>query len=124
MKEEVISFETAKLAKEKGFNENSKGYYNKEGEFIEAALPQGSKFNVGDDNVFSAPTQSLLQKWLREELKLSVETVFNGSESFYWIIREMYPLGKEFSSVWDERFGWSTYEEAMDAALLKALNLI
>jgi hypothetical protein len=67
MKEQLITFETAKLAKEKGFDEICKGFYYaghyetwKEGE------ETNNSSEIFDSNSCTAPTQGLLQKWLRE----------------------------------------------------------
>lgn len=67
MKDELITFETAKLAKEKGFN-NGSGYGY--GISRKPEIPHyGNVFKNSDSNNsvnFEAPTQSLLQRWLRE----------------------------------------------------------
>ena len=64
MQENLISFEVAKLAKEKGFTLNCFGqnYY-----ISETKLCKSNKLLDKDlTNVYSAPTQSLLQRWLLE----------------------------------------------------------
>lgn len=82
MKEELVSFNTAKLAKERGFDwkchwycchkrrvpTNDKSFYPTLGEYK----------NFNDDNGnfyehFSLSTQSLLQKWLREIYNIFLE---------------------------------------------------
>jgi len=59
MEESTVSFETAKLDKEKGFNQGRFNYpkYDEE----------GNVHFIGFNKGYSAPTQSLLQKWLREK---------------------------------------------------------
>jgi len=70
MKEELTSFETAKLAKEKGFNINVfKYFFDSCNSLIETSFIAGNHNNFGH---ISIPTQSLLQKWLREEHKIEV----------------------------------------------------
>ena len=78
MKEQLISLETAKLAKEKGFNIEVKTYFDikkfgdKPCEFY--GRLNANDYNSWDDKLkkninagyISAPTQSLLQKWLRD----------------------------------------------------------
>lgn len=95
MKEQLISFETAKLAKEKDFpfiDNYHLQWYDKEGKLYYVQFPHdeslSSYFNkvylkdntlyngINDtkdnpivryeDDLYLAPTQSLLQKWLRE----------------------------------------------------------
>lgn len=75
MKEQLITFKTAKLAKEKGFEvatihsyELSEVLCYKE----KAHNWNGRKKLLGVDKYFNAPTQSLLQKWLREKHRIVV----------------------------------------------------
>lgn len=72
MKDELVKFDTAQLAKQKGFNLFVKSYYRitQSGPFEE---PSNHNWNddikmetVGGMTYVSAPTQSLLQRWLRE----------------------------------------------------------
>lgn len=76
MKEKIISFETAKLAKEKGFNIPTRNFYadiswnNKEVYTCseighpEYTIDMGENHGFGD--IILIPTQNILQKWLRE----------------------------------------------------------
>lgn len=57
MKEQFISYETALLAKEKGFDYTS----------VELFYSSETKVKSVSYNEIQAPTQSLLQKWLREK---------------------------------------------------------
>ena len=63
MKEQLINFETAKSAKEKGVKLDINGLYWEDGSY-----DSGENALVYEEfqDVMSAPTQSLLQKWLRE----------------------------------------------------------
>src|SRR5210317_1331625 len=90
MKEQLISFETAKLAKKKGFShkvsyffykDGSKGYMSDIGEFVpNCEADWNNTYEEIHKDKCSAPTQSLLQKWLREEHNLHVElSIFNDS---------------------------------------------
>ena len=90
MQEQLISFETAKLAKEKGFNVPSNSHYLYNTVLIEKEykddITQINKhiykccfydlpkelLGLTDKWAYLAPTQSLLQKWLREEHKIQM----------------------------------------------------
>ena len=61
MEEEKVNFDTAKLAKEKGFDWNTGKSYMSNGILFEHEIVH----HAGEHFPF-APTQSLLQKWLRE----------------------------------------------------------
>ena len=92
MKEQLISFETAKLAKEKGFNEETFGHHyidNNDDHLFPHAITgfnEALKWNsILEDSFFKAlyrgleikeiisvPTQSFLQQWLREKHNIYV----------------------------------------------------
>jgi hypothetical protein len=81
MDEHKITFETAKLAKEKGFDEIVYNAYNLNGEFgnfydIVGECPfsdnYGPEYIDYDKLRYAAPTQSLLQRWLREKHNIHV----------------------------------------------------
>jgi len=121
MRETLITFETAKLAKEKGFNWGSKCYYS-DGSFQDREKLDNYNhpmFIDGDDYLVSAPTQSLLQKWLREvhNLHIGVEPETFNSETDY--ISEIIMLPRNFL-----KYRGKTYEEALEIALKSALILI
>lgn len=124
MKEQLISFKTAKLAKEKGFifpSCTGKLYYNLEGQIT-------TQFDhlLNDDLIFcEAPTQSLLQKWLREVHDVQVFVIpvshFQGdikltSYSFWCPAKDC--------SMKVSKDNYNTYEEALEEGLFEALKLI
>lgn len=71
MEEQLISFETAKLAKEKGYNivTYSLQYYYAENNHNDL---RDSPHNSSQVESFLVPTQSLLQTWLRKVHDLHV----------------------------------------------------
>lgn len=113
MTEELISFETAKLAKEKGFNIYASKFYDKYGD-LQVERPSFD-ITTNEGNVAS-PTQSLLQKWLREEHDIHIEIIPNKNK---WHT-VMYPL----VCIDDVgHFGdWDTYEQALEEGLYEALK--
>ena len=78
MEDEIVSFETAMLLKEKGFNEPC-SYYYEDNELYKLYHYQGDGTGFSRNNSpindrlsceemqCTAPTQSLAQKWLRED---------------------------------------------------------
>lgn len=112
MKEEFITFDTAKLAKEKGIDSRICGrVYVGNAEWEERL-----------------PTQSLLQKWLRDVhgIQVYVKSMTKDGNGNY---RDYvaYILGKEGYGVSvndprDEEY--QTYEEALEVGLERALGLI
>ena len=79
MQETLVTFETAKLAKEKNFNIPCDARWWMEfGSWRESK--QGAvKCKNSEEYSISRPTQSLLQKWLREvhNIHLMVEPFYN-----------------------------------------------
>jgi hypothetical protein len=144
MKDEIVSFKVAKLAKEKGFDEKCEYRYinsvfghfkehngelgvfdctDDDGNLIGFYKRRNSK---GQPHLVIAPTQSLLQRWLREEKKLhiSIDSLCDNDKdlsNFYW----MYDI-KNNSTFFLEKSGinFKTYEEALEQALEEALKLI
>ena len=127
MKKQLVNFETAKLAKEKGFDwkpdfYSSGDYYTKHGGFIKESLTLTYDKRMND--FYLAPTQSLLRKWLRDKYKIHI--IINYLElSEKWTAEPIFYLEEELSlnntmgSVEGE-----TYEEVLEKAIQKALNNI
>lgn len=116
MIDKLVSFPTAKLAYDKEFKEDTLKRYTIE----ENGFPPGilNHSNVG----IPAPTQSLLQKWLREVHGIlcfvtSREYGVESCNGYY------YHIGKSIhSSIEDGQS--KTYEEALEIGLHEALKLI
>ena len=131
MIEEVyVSLETAKLAKEKGFNELLYTLY-KNGEFKINKSHTLSHFdkkisnNGMADNCFSAPTQSFLSRWLRIRYNICLE-VYCISCGFIWNICKSDGTGIKSSEHSGPNDGgaWDTYEDAKETGLQSALALL
>ena len=133
MKEELISLETAKLAKEKGFKLNFcvELFYpdpHKENEYITTECIHDWEF-VENNDTYSRPTQSLLQKWLREEHNLhfyidttpSFEQMESHKSKYKLHIRVPF---SPFKSTTAYYYLESTYEEVLEKGLQEALKLI
>ena len=123
MKEQLITFETAKLAKEMGFQSYTSFYYSEDGEI------KGTKMGMhGNPNAYggiSAPTQSLLQKWLREvhEINLFMST-WGYNNEFYHVEDIIKGLGFSSTIIGNGGKGSTNYEEALEQGLVVALKLI
>lgn len=74
--EDYVSFETAKLLKEKGFDEECSCFYNNieygtPGLEVDGQLYYKNSANL-DDEEYAAPTLQMAMKWLREEYNLHI----------------------------------------------------
>ena len=129
MEDTRITFETAKLAKEKGFpqepNRLKIPYYNYKGEFKGDVKDWLRKYlrkeDTSDVESVSAPTQSLLTKWLREEYNIIVLVDYEGIDGYYYKFYS-YKEGNKNYDASDKNY--NTYEEAYEIGLQEALKLI
>ena len=116
MKEELILFETAKLAYEKGFDIECERYFNEDGEMW-TYNNWGS--GLSNKSLFR-PSQSLLQRWLREEHEIHIEPSPDEVHDWQW---DLYDLsGNVLNEFWRE--GLKSYEEALEKGLQEALKLV
>ena len=146
MKEHHITFKTAKLAKEKEFNEYVRGLY--EYSLTEQHDPEGGtsgpfgwekgEVNFHNDPIknnypgldysneswvmYAAPTQSFLQKWLREQHSIHIAILHQNSFYEYVIDSYNYPTVKHYES--DDNIVYRSYEDALESALEFALGLV
>jgi hypothetical protein len=128
MTEELITFETAKLAKEKGFDELTKTLYITDKDTTRLAKANNSKrtnsnyIELEDYKVYSAPTQSLLQKWLREKYGVHVTPFLksSGYEILFMEMSEGYPFTTKPTAYEGQSF--ETYEEALELGLRDRLE--
>lgn len=150
MKEQLVSIKTAKLAKKQGFNiECGYRYYkvyegstlnrvgHTAGDFIPSTI-KGGDDSLGTAPTAEAPSQSFLQKWLREEKDILVEVTFSSrlsrklyeaahekpSLNFSWkIYTSIKDPSHFFPEFWtDDTF--ETYEEALEKGLQEALKMV
>ena len=130
MEDTRITFETAKLAKEKWFpqepNRRKIPYYNYKGEFKGDVKDWLRKYlrkeDTSDVESVSAPTQSLLAKWLREKHGIDIlvqRTFSNGVKKYILTPCFDKPIPKGYESV--EK---NNYEDAYEIGLQEALKLI
>lgn len=126
MEEKIVEFSTAKLAKEKGFDYVFVNYIYCIGY---ADIKASDKLIISKRNntkcqphLTLAPTQSVLQKWLREYKDIHVFVIpTNRCIPFDRYKFEIYrPYGLIKRSYED----YETFEDALEQALIEALNLI
>ena len=136
--EDYVSFETAKLLKEKGFNEEVICYYDDGGSLNLNKFVEFQCCNEGyGSGVFAAPTLQNAMKWLREVHHIHTEIcLYKTNESDVEPMKSRKVPYYTFG-VWDTITGdnidkrftndfiGDTYEEACEAALKYCIeNLI
>ena len=131
--EDYISFETAKLLKEKGFDGVCRTAY--ETITKEHEVEQCSHSSWGKLNQVKRPTLQMAMKWLREthNINISVDPHSHKEdktfdyEFVYWNGGEYHMPYDEKRPTYHELFGktWEKYEEACETAIKYCLeNLI
>jgi len=134
--EDYVSFEVAKLLKEKGFDEQCRAFYkcwpvnpvlykcDNTQVFDYCTNSSLSAYNyIGEEMNIAAPTHQMAMKWLREKhiiIVVQPEYFNGGAECSYWGV-----------DIWaDDNYeklqgDFPSYEEAVEAALKYSLeNLI
>jgi hypothetical protein len=153
MNDEIVSFEVAKLAKEKGFDLKVRNYinilgvshsikeityypfgagvndpggdihlnYNEKIDFSNLITYGRNWDENGVERIYSAPTQSLLQRWLREKHNTHITVDCKNTKHSKGMF-SIY-VGNNNETV-HTYFGHVSYEEALEKGLLQALKFI
>ena len=130
--EEICTSEVCKLAREKGFPQHiGNDAYIVENEYddeYEVGCHYPIQFIPDYLPTITAPTQSLLQRWLREEKNIHIEIIATAS-GYYWCINKTNGTSITDSDVLNrgtnEGGCFDTYELALEDALKYALeNLV
>lgn len=138
--EELINYKTAQLAKQAGFNIPVHTCYNNNGKLMETSdllntyceggldfdeffmnynnKPELEKYQKSE--LYSAPTQSLLQRWIREVHNIFVSCSYNHikNNGTYYMWFGIMAKSCDMSENFD------TYELALEQALQEALTII
>jgi len=131
MREEIISFETAQLAKEKGFifDKTLEPYYegyhgffrwhNDKNKITSMSFFEQDATNSGWVYMnIGAPTQSLLQRWLREEHNIMTSVDITDEGTYFHALTMMSTQDCHITG------DYTTYEEGVETVLRIALERI
>jgi hypothetical protein len=144
MKDRIVSFKTAKLAKEKGFNESCDNWWVETLEH-ELDIPRSGieLFPAMEPRILGhkpledyhiihgpAPSQSLLKKWLREKHNIEVEPYRTGTYEEGNPDAKLYGCeGENWNGETEEEFDLfnvydNEYEDVLEKGLYLALKSI
>jgi hypothetical protein len=126
IKEDYVSFEAAKLLKEKGFDESCRAVYE------EKVLRINTLCDYHNSELSSyvcAPTIQMAMKWLREVYHIEIYITFGfpfiddkQQYKYFWSIVKVcdnhleYPMDDPGSASYNEEMA-DSYEDAVEAAL-------
>lgn len=124
--EDYVSFEIAKLLKDKGFCEPCFAYYS---EYIDnwKTFKIWKKYpktydTVRNNGYVLTPTLQMAMKWLREVHKIHIVLMIESNGNY---IGYLYDTKGNNMQGWDRRLSKTSYEEACEAAVKCCLeNLI
>ena len=121
IKEDYVSFETAKLLKEKGFDEPCLSYFWSEGidtSYTETPFTQNNMY----EGQILRPTLQMAMKWLREKHKIDIAIYPYGE---YTCDNYQFDVYKDTRLKISKDNGFMQYEQALEAAINYCLeNLI
>lgn len=142
IEESYVSFNTAKMLKEAGFEEmvNSCFMYDDKADEYEYEFVNGyaivkkalrDNYN-GYENTISRPTQALAVRWLREVHGIHVvitEEAYTNGINYLWQVLIYNPLSidcwdNKSTGMYGDNGEYKTYEEALEAGLREAIKLI
>ena len=130
--EDYVSLETAKLLKEKGFNESCYTYYDdiddsinrfdKGYHFNNTSYPWGVPYDIKEAKKYIvAPTLQMAMKWLREEKGIAVIPIISSVldfEKFLWDVKIVVAkTGDSYSQGWVYEKQERAYEVAIKYCL-------
>ena len=148
--EDYVSFETAKLLKEKGFDCNTNCYYLEDSAtrtLFYSPIRENHNASIENNELdihinissgkMSSPTLQMVMKWLREKQNLFIEIQYYGCEAdkkahfeYSYVISEFVKIDNKICTVVGlkekkAKARFSSYEEACESAIKCCLeNLI
>ncbi len=127
MIDELVKSVTALRAKEKGFDIPTRNVFTViySNEDVYDRIGDFKNWNKNDKD-YSRPTQSLLQRWLREKHKLHIDITAASDDEYGAIIgtTDNPEWIRDPKTDYVEVMYYSTYEAALEAALIDSLKLI
>lgn len=127
MKEQLITYDTAILANEKGFDlitGSDCWIKTLDGELIHNSERRNTpEHDRTLDYYLAQPSQSLLQKWLREEHNIHIEILLEEDGAYTKFYFRTMKIGEYFNLSYDD-LSYDVYEDALETALIKVLEKI
>lgn len=124
---DYVSFEVAKLLKEKGYDEPSKYYYRKgDNKFTYTALALRNSIEALYISECTTHPLAEVAKWLREVHNIHI-TIGNSASGYYWELSK----ADNGTFICDYNYKgsndggkYNTYEQALNEGIKEALNLL
>jgi len=122
IEEDYVSFEAAKLLKEKGFPQSAfRCHYIIDGNSHYKSFENRCGF--GDYDII-APTLAMAMKWLREvhNIYIDINTNWAFKDDGFIVVGYMFNTHSTINSWYQDLVNYPTYEKACEAAVLYCLE--
>jgi NADPH:quinone reductase-like Zn-dependent oxidoreductase len=116
MNETLISIETARLLKSKGFDIKVDHVYLED--FYKDVKSAKNDYGSYVNGVYPQPSQPVLQKYLREVHGIHITVYWNGDKNYDYSIKT------DPTKILNHVKHCESYEVALELALVESLNLI
>ena len=126
IEESYVSFDTARMLKEAGFEANLKTRYFEEEKNEWAFWDSGAKrsdYNYFDDTI-ACPTQALAARWLREVHDIHVFTNYFFEDGTWFYVAVDLKESDEVRAIHPDIRSYQSSEEALEDGLKYGLKLI
>ena len=126
IEESYVSFDTARMLKEAGFEANLKTSYVEEEKDEWAFWDSGAKrsdYNYFDDTI-ACPTQALAARWLREKFGIHIFANYFFEDGTWFYVTVDLKEVDEVRAIHPDIRSYQTSEEALEAGLKHCLELI
>jgi len=121
IEESFVSFDTAKLLKEAGFDVPCSTRYTERSTVWGSYEPEN--FN-GNDDEYSRPTQALAARWLRKVHGIHIfSNYFFEDETWFYVIVDL-KESDEVRAIHPNIRSYQSSEEALEAGLQEAIKLM
>lgn len=134
MKEQIVTFEVAKLAEEHGFDWVCRSWYEncENNNWFEPISPGNYNDRETFSDTISSPTQELLKRWFREvkDINIDVYTSYDTETHeetyrFYTHRTSLEKINQMLDELEeDELIKFDEYEDALEEALKEGFNLL
>lgn len=123
IEESYVSFDTAKMLKEAGFDVPCFNQYTERGTIWHCDCPEN--FNKSQCAT-SCPTQALAARWLREVHHINVYACFDYErfDERKWFFTQEHTMVNDDSAVYCSITNYNSYEEALEAGLKHGLEMV
>ena len=120
IEEDYVSYDVAKLLKEKGFDERTIYHYIiGQPTSLQHNIVYNKYCNSDAENIYVSPTHQMAMKWLREVYNIFIEIIIFRENMVHYRFKI---LNRDCEKIYIDDGSQFSYEEAVEAALKYSLE--